>query len=87
MFDKSIAAKPPTVDYKDIMESDGIAEWTRQIVCTASINEPSVTDYGRTYTACHLSRIVRLIHRRHKSCWRRLGLFEKLTMVKECAWT
>ncbi|KAI4844337.1 Trimethyllysine dioxygenase, partial [Aureobasidium sp. EXF-8845] len=26
-------AKPPTVDYKDIMESDGIAEWTRQIVC------------------------------------------------------
>ncbi|KAI4732818.1 26S proteasome subunit P45 [Aureobasidium sp. EXF-12298] len=33
MFDKSIAAKPPTVDYKSIMESDGIAEWTRQIVC------------------------------------------------------
>jgi trimethyllysine dioxygenase len=32
MFDKSIAAKPPTVDYKDIMESDGVAEWTRQIV-------------------------------------------------------
>lgn len=32
MFDKTIAAKPPTVDYKSILESDGIAEWTRQIV-------------------------------------------------------
>ncbi|THV68776.1 Trimethyllysine dioxygenase [Aureobasidium pullulans] len=31
MFDKTIAATPPTVDYKDIMEADGIAEWTRQI--------------------------------------------------------
>ncbi|KAI5255743.1 26S proteasome subunit P45 [Aureobasidium subglaciale] len=31
MFDKSIAANPPTVDYKDVMEADGIAEWTRQI--------------------------------------------------------
>ncbi|KAG9777844.1 Trimethyllysine dioxygenase, partial [Aureobasidium melanogenum] len=31
MFDKTIADKPPTVDYKSIMEADGIAEWTRQI--------------------------------------------------------
>ncbi|THW28887.1 Trimethyllysine dioxygenase [Aureobasidium pullulans] len=31
MFDETIAATPPTVDYKDIMEADGIAEWTRQI--------------------------------------------------------
>ncbi|KAH0284999.1 Trimethyllysine dioxygenase [Aureobasidium namibiae CBS 147.97] len=31
MFDKTIAAKPPTVDYKSIVEADGIAEWTRQI--------------------------------------------------------
>lgn len=32
MFDKTIANKPPTVDYKSIMEADGVAEWTRQIV-------------------------------------------------------
>jgi trimethyllysine dioxygenase len=32
MFDKSIAANPPTVDYERVMEADGIAEWTRQIV-------------------------------------------------------
>jgi trimethyllysine dioxygenase len=32
MFDRTIAAKPPTVDYKSIMESDGVTEWTRQIV-------------------------------------------------------
>ena len=32
MFDKTIADKPPTVDYKSIMEADGVAEWTRQIV-------------------------------------------------------
>ncbi|KAH0407742.1 Trimethyllysine dioxygenase, partial [Aureobasidium melanogenum] len=31
MFDKTIADKPPTVEYKSIMEADGIAEWTRQI--------------------------------------------------------
>ncbi|KAH0371821.1 Trimethyllysine dioxygenase, partial [Aureobasidium melanogenum] len=31
MFDKTIAAKPPTVDYNSIMEADGVAEWTRQI--------------------------------------------------------
>ena len=39
MFDKTIAAKPPTVDYKSIMEADGVAEWTRQIVrMSASTN-------------------------------------------------
>lgn len=44
MFDKTIAAKPPTVDYKSIMESDGIAEWTRQIVRMFSIKELPVAD-------------------------------------------
>jgi hypothetical protein len=44
MFDKSIAAKPPTVDYKSIMESDGIAEWTRQIVCMSASANLSVAD-------------------------------------------
>lgn len=34
MFDRTIADKPPTVDYKSIMEADGVAEWTRQIVRT-----------------------------------------------------
>lgn len=39
MFDKTIADKPPTVDYESIMDADGVAEWTRQIV---RISTPSM---------------------------------------------
>ncbi|THX62248.1 Trimethyllysine dioxygenase [Aureobasidium pullulans] len=49
MFDKTIAATPPTVDYKDIMEADGIAEWTRQIKLLEKIGPIRETHYGGFY--------------------------------------
>ncbi|THY35407.1 Trimethyllysine dioxygenase [Aureobasidium pullulans] len=49
MFDKSIAASPPTVDYKDIMEANGIAEWTRQIKLLEKIGPIRETHYGGFY--------------------------------------
>lgn len=53
MFDKTIAATPPTVDYKDIMEADGIAEWTRQIVCMPISAMCMGAELERTCTDCH----------------------------------
>ncbi|TIA24013.1 Trimethyllysine dioxygenase [Aureobasidium pullulans] len=49
VFDKTIAATPPTVDYKDIMEADGIAEWTRQIKLLEKIGPIRETHYGGFY--------------------------------------
>ena len=31
LFDSTISAKPPSVQYESIMSQDGVAEWTRQI--------------------------------------------------------